>query len=223
MITKESMKFLSDLKKNNNRDWFQDHKNDYEKYKNNYQEVIEAFLAAMIPLDDSLQSLTAKDCSYRINRDIRFTKDKTPYKTHMPIWMSAGKKNTNLAGYYIHLEKGESFIAGGVYWPDAADLKKIRTEIGFFHDDLVAILQNQEFKAVFGDFERDENNSLKTAPKNFEKDHPAIEYLRLKCFTVIHKIPDADLLKADFVLNTAQKLALLTPLIAFFNRALTAE
>lgn len=223
MISKDSLKFLADLKKNNNRDWFQDNKLRYEKYNKEYHQIIEAMIAEMIPYDDSLQTLTIKDCSYRINRDIRFTKDKTPYKTHMPIWLSAGKKNTNLAGYYVHIEKGASFIAGGVYWPDAGDLKKIRKEIDFFYDDLEKITSNANFVDVFGGFDRDENNSLKTSPKNYDKDHPAIEFLKLKCFTATHKIDDNFLTNPDFIPKVAAKLALLKPLNDFINRALTAE
>lgn len=223
MISKESLKFLSDLKKNNNRDWFQANKDRYEKYKEDYQSVIESMIAEMSKYDDSLKTLTIKDCSYRINRDIRFSKDKTPYKTHMPVWLSAGKKNTNLAGYYLHVEKGSSFIAGGVYWPDAADLKKIRKEIAFFYEDLQKIISDKDFVREFGAFDRDENNSLKTAPKNYEKDHPAIEFLKLKCFTATHKIDDKELTAADFIPKITKKLALLKPLNDFLNRALTSE
>lgn len=223
MISKESIKFLTDLKKNNNRDWFIENKGRYEKYKQEYQSVIESMIAEMIPYDDSLKTLTVKDCSYRINRDIRFSKDKTPYKTHMPVWLSAGKKNTNLAGYYLHIEKAQSFIAGGVYWPDAADLKKIRKEIAFFYEDLEKIVSNKDFVEVFGDFDRNDSNSLKTSPKNYEKDHPAIEFLKLKCFTATHKIDDKEIFESDFIQSIAKKLALLKPLNDFLNRALTAE
>ncbi len=223
MISKESIKFLTDLKKNNSRDWFIANKDRYEKYKEEYQSVIESMISEMIPYDDALKNLTVKDCSYRINRDIRFSKDKTPYKTHMPVWLSAGKKNTNLAGYYLHIEKGQSFIAGGVYWPDAADLKKIRKEIAFFYEDLEKIISNKDFARVFGDFDRSENNSLKTSPKNYEKDHPAIEFLKLKCFTATHKIDDKEISAPDFIPKIAEKLALLKPLNDFLNRALTAE
>lgn len=223
MISKESIKFLTDLKKNNNRDWFIANKDRYEKYKEEYKSVIESMISEMIPYDDALKNLTVKDCSYRINRDIRFSKDKTPYKTHMPIWLSAGKKNTHLAGYYLHIEKGQSFIAGGVYWPDAADLKKIRKEIAFFYEDLEKIISNKDFARVFGDFDRSENNSLKTSPKNYEKDHPAIEFLKLKCFTATHKIDDKEVFEPDFISKIAEKLALLKPLNDFLNRALTAE
>ena len=141
----------------------------------------------------------------------------------MGIWMSSGQKNDSLAGYYIHIEKGSSFIAGGVYWPEAADLKKIRKEIAFFYEDLAKITTDKKFEGTFGDLDRDNSNSLKTAPKGFEKDHPAIEFLKLKCFTASEKIDDKLLTDAHFVKKMADKLILLKPLNEFLNRALTSE
>jgi|SRR5690606_6404655 len=222
MVSKETLKFQADLTKNNNRDWFLENKPRYEKYKQEYHALIQKFLDAMIPLDENLRHLEIKDCSFRINRDIRFSKDKTPYKTHLGIWMSPGQKNTNLAGYYIHIEKGASFIAGGVYWPDAADLKKIRAEIDHFQEDLENIVADKKFKEEFGGFDRDENNSLKSAPKGYDKEHPAIEFLRLKCFTASQSIDDKQLAEKDFVEKTAKKLIALKPLNDFLNRALTS-
>ncbi|MBF6607447.1 MAG: DUF2461 domain-containing protein [Flavobacterium sp.] len=223
MSVSELLDFLEDLKQNNNREWFLDSKKRYEAYKNGYHQLIEEMLAAMIPLDDSLKHLTVKDCAFRINRDIRFSKDKTPYKTHLPIWMSSGQKNTNLAGYYIHLEKGSSFIAGGVYWPEAADLKKIRKEVAFFHDDLQEIVNEKNFVEIFGQLDRSPEMTLKTAPKGYEKDHPAIEFLKLKCFTATHEVDDKLLAKPKLAETLASRLIALRPLNQFLNRALTAE
>ncbi|RZJ63957.1 MAG: DUF2461 domain-containing protein, partial [Flavobacterium sp.] len=140
MPTAKSLKFLSDLSQNNHRDWFQANQDRYTEYKNDYKKVTEAFIIEMASVDESLRHLEFKDCSFRINRDIRFSKDKRPYKNNMAIWLSAGSKKTNLAGYYIHIENGAGFLAGGVYWPEAADLKKIRREIDGFHEDLEEIL-----------------------------------------------------------------------------------
>jgi len=221
MIAKESLKFITDLKKNNDRDWFIANKTRYDVYKENYHNLIASFLETMIPLDDSLKNLTVKNCAFRINRDIRFSKDKTPYKTHLGIWMSAGQKNTNLAGYYIHIEPSASFLAAGVYWPEAADLKKIRKEIAFFHDELDAIVKDKKFSSAFGAL--DTSHALKTAPKGYEKDHEAIEYLKLKSFTATAKIDDKILLDADFVKKVSEKLILLKPLNGFLNRALQSE
>ena len=222
MISKQSLDFLSDLKKNNNRDWFLANKARYETYKLEYQKLTSEFIAAVSEKDASVAHLQPKDCMFRINRDIRFSNDKTPYKTNMAIWICEGQKNTNLSGYYVHIEPGASFIAGGVYWPDAADLKKIRKEIAFFHDELEAVLESKEFKKEFKALERNENNSLKTAPKGYEKDHPAIELLKLKCFTASHKLTDAELKDPDFVKKTSARLLPLKPLNEFLNRALQA-
>lgn len=222
-IKPETLDFLTDLKANNNRDWFQANQKRYNEYKKSYKAITEALVAEMAKGDASLNHLEFKDCSFRINRDIRFTKDKSPYKTNMGIWMSAGSKNTNLAGYYLHIEKGASFIAGGVHWPDAADLKKIRREIAGFYEDLEDIVEDNEFKKIYGELDRNEENSLKTAPKDYPKDHPAIAYLKLKSITATAKLSDKDLMSNDFIAETAEKLLVLKPLVEFINRGLTTE
>lgn len=223
MPTKQSLQFLKDLSNNNNRDWFQANQDRYEIYKEDYRNTVQDFIDNMSQLDEGLQHLEIKDCMFRINRDIRFTKDKAPYKNNMAIWMCEGKKNTNLAGYYVHIENGKSFIAGGVYWPDATDLKKIRREIDGFYDELEEIVANPEFKKVFGSMDRDENSTLKTSPKDFDKNHPAIEFLKLKCFTASAPLTDAEVISPDFAQKASQMLIVLKPLIDYLNRALTTE
>lgn len=221
MLSKESLQFIDDLTANNNRDWFLDNKKRYEKFKTDYQNLVAEFLAEMKPLDPSLELLEVKNCTFRINRDIRFSKDKTPYKNHLGIWMSSGAKGANRAGYYIHIGKNESFIAGGFYSPEPPDLKKVRKEIAFFYDDLEEIVNEKAFKKIFGSL--DQTNSLKNAPKDFEKDHPAIEFLKLKSFTATQKFDYKDATKSDFVKKTVEKLIVLKPLNDFINRALTTE
>ncbi|RZJ67075.1 MAG: DUF2461 domain-containing protein [Flavobacterium sp.] len=221
MIAKESLQFLDDLRKNNNRDWFLANKKRYETYKENYHALVSDFIKVMSTYDEKLESLAVKDCKFRINRDIRFSKDKSPYKSHMGIWMSPGQKNTNLAGYYIHIEPGKSFIAGGKWQPEAADLKKIRKEIEFFHDDLDVIFADKNFKSEFDGF--DTEDSLKTAPKGFEKDHEAIHHLKLKSFIVTKCIDDKELTNKNFVQKMSAKLALIKPVNDFLNRALTTS
>lgn len=223
MISPVTLQFLEDLRKNNNRDWFQAHQDRYAVYKEQYKQIVEAFIAETSLGDDSLKHLDFKTCSFRVNRDIRFSKNKEPYKTHMGVWMSAGSKNTNLAGYYVHIEKGASFAAAGLYNPDAADLKKMRREIAGFYEDLEEIVADKEFKKIYGSLDRDEKTTLKTAPKDYEKDHPAIEFLKLKSFVASTPITDNELADKNFVKNTAKKLLLLQPLVAFINRALTTE
>ena len=223
MLKQESLQFIQDLKNNNNREWFQANQKRYDAYKNEYKQLVAAFIEEMSKGDDSLKHLEFKDCSFRINRDIRFSKDKSPYKTNMGIWMSAGNKNTNLAGYYVHIEPGASFIAGGVHWPDAADLKKIRREIDGFYEDLESIIKDKEFKKLYGELDRDENNTLKSSPKDFDKAHPAIEFLKLKSITATAKLDDNAVTNKDFVKETSKKLLVLKPLVEFINRGLTTE
>ncbi len=221
MITEASLIFLDDLKNNNHRDWFQANQKRYDAYKKEYKQLAEAFIAEMSKGDSTLSHLEARNCTFRINRDIRFSKDKSPYKTNMGIWMSSGAKGFNLAGYYIHIEKGASFIAAGLHQPEADDLKKIRREIDGFHDDLEAIVGNAEFKKLYGDLDRE--NALKTMPKGFDKEHPAIEFLKLKSFTATAKLSDKDIEDKDFVKKTSKKLLVLKPFVEFINRALTTE
>ena len=223
MLSKDTLQFLDDLKANNNRDWFLDNKKRYEAFKKDYQLLVADLLDAMKPLDPSLEILEVKNCTFRINRDIRFSKDKTLYKSHLGIWLSSGAKGLNRSGYYIHLENGSSFIAGGLYCPEANDLKKMRKEIAYFHEDLEAILNEKEFKKEFNDFDRDEKNTLKNPPRGYEKEHPAIHLLKLKSFESSQKINFSSAGTKDFVTTVSKKLILLKPLNDFINRALTSE
>jgi uncharacterized protein (TIGR02453 family) len=223
MITKEAVQFLDDLIANNSTDWMHANKKRYENYKKDYHNYIAGILAEMKPLDKSLDPLEVKNCTFRINRDIRFSKDKSPYKTNMGVWFTQNKFRKNSPGYYIHFEKGNSFIAGGVWCPEPEELKRIRKEIAFFHEDLEAIVDNKIFKKEFGAITRDENNTLKKAPKDFEANHPAIEFLKLKSYTASQKIEDNDFLNPNFSKIVAQKLIVLKPLNDFLNRALETE
>lgn len=223
MLSKNTLQFLEDLKSNNNREWFLANKKRYDEYKKEYHELIGSFLEVMKPKDASLEMLEIKNCTFRINRDIRFSKDKSPYKTHMGIWMNTNSSGINAPGYYIHIEKGKSFIAGGFYSPEAADLKKIRKEIAFFYEDLEEIVNDSTFKKYYKGLDRNETNSLKSAPKDYEKDHPAIEFLKLKSFTVSMPIEDSMLFEQNFVKTTSEKLLVLKPLIEFLNRGLSSD
>lgn len=223
MLSKDTLQFLDDLKANNNRDWFLENKKRYEAVKKDYQQLVGDFLDVMKPLDPSLEMLEVKNCTFRINRDIRFSKDKTPYKSHLGVWLSSGVKGMNRSGYYLHLEKGASFIAGGLYCPEPEDLKKMRKEIAYFHDDLEIILNKKDFKKEFKDFDRNEKNMLKNPPRGFEKEHPAIEFLKLKSFESSQRIDILEATKKDFVATMSKKLIVLKPLNDFINRALAPE
>lgn len=223
MITKEALQFLDDLIANNNTDWMHANKKRYENYKKDYHAFIASLLAEMKPLDKTLEPLEVKNCTFRINRDIRFSKDKSPYKTNMGVWFTQNKFSKNSPGYYIHFEKGKSFIAGGVWCPEPNELKRIRKEIAFFYEDLEAIINDKKFKSEFGALTRDENNTLKKAPKDFDPNHTAIDFLKLKSFTASEKIDDELFLDKNFAKIVAQKLIVLKPLNDFLTRALETE
>ncbi|TBX64983.1 DUF2461 domain-containing protein [Flavobacterium silvisoli] len=223
MITREALQFLDDLVANNNTNWMHANKKRYENYKKDYHLFIASLLAEMKPLDQSLEPLEVKNCTFRINRDIRFSKDKSPYKTNMGVWLAQNKFRKNSPGYYVHFEKGNSFIAGGVWCPEPEELKKIRKEIAFFYEDLDAIVNDKNFKKEFHALTRDENTTLKKAPKDFEPNHPAIEFLKLKSFTASEKIDDTLFTDKNFSKIVAQKLIALKPLNDFLNRALETE
>jgi len=223
MITKEALQFLNDLIENNNTEWMHANKKRYENYKKDYHNFIGSILTEMKKLDKSLEPLEVKNCTFRINRDIRFSKDKSPYKTNMGVWMSQDRTQKNAPGYYIHYEPGNCFVAGGVWCPETNELKKIRKEIEFFYDDLEGIVSNKNFKKEFGQLDRSENNVLKKAPKDFEANHPAIEFLKLKSFTTSVKINESVFTEADFSKKIAAKLILLKPLNDFLKRGLETE
>ena len=223
MISAEALQFIDDLKANNNTEWMHANKKRYENYKKNYHAIIGSLLQEMKPLDKNLELLEVKNCTFRINRDIRFAKDKSPYKTNMAFWLSTNRSIKNSPGYYIHYEKDNSFIAGGIYCPEVNDLKKIRKEIAFFHDDLQKIVDNKSFKSEFEALSRDEKDVLKNAPKGFDPNHEAIEFLKLKSFTAMQKIDDKIFTNKDFGKKIASKLVALKPLNDFLNRALETE
>lgn len=223
MLQTSTLQFLNDLKENNNREWFLDHKKQYENYKKDYHQLIAELLQMMVPKDSNLAHLEVKNCTFRINRDIRFSKDKSPYKNHMGIWMSVDKNRKNAPGYYLQIQNDEVFVAGGIWCPEADELKKVRKEIAFFYEDLDKIIADKNFKKEFTDLDRDPKNMLKTSPKDFDKEHVAIEFLKLKSFTASQKLDSKILVDKNFTKIISDKLLVLKPLNAFLNRALTTE
>lgn len=217
-IQPKTFAFLKALKKNNNRDWFNDHKSEYENAKDNVLGFIQELVVAFSTFDSSLRGLEAKDCLFRIYRDTRFSKDKTPYKTNLGASINAGGKKSMGPGYYVHLEPGGSFIAGGIWMPPADEVKKIRQEIDYNGEDLKKVLTKPSFKKAFGGLSRE--HALKTAPKGYPKDHPDIELLKLNSFIVWKNVSDKDILgpKSIKTLTTLGKE--MKPLMDFLKTAL---
>lgn len=219
-ISKQAFQFLKDLKSNNDRDWFNANKARYEQAKGEFEEFIDALIARIAEFDGSIMHHRAKDCVFRIYRDVRFSKDKSPYKTHFGAHISAAVKKSEIhsrAGYYIHLEPGASMLAGGAYLPKGPWLKAIRQEIEYNAAEFKNILADANFKKYFGTME---GEKLKTTPQGYAADHPEIEFLKHKSFLATHNCIDKDVFAANFLDHSANVFKALFPFDQFLNRAM---
>lgn len=220
MLQASTLKFLKDLKKNNNREWFEKNRKSYESAKADIAALVESIVQQFGRKDESISHLTAKDCMFRINRDVRFSKNKAPYKTNMGAYLCSGGKKSPLAGYYIHIEPGGCFMGGGAYMSEPDVLKKIRQEIDYNWEEFSKIVHNKKFKTLYGELERGEGMSLSREPKGYEKDNPAIEYIKLKSWVATATLSDSDLTGKDLVKKITAAFETLQPLVAFLNRAI---
>lgn len=218
MISSATLQFLKALEKNNNRDWFLANKNKYDLAKTNYLNFVEEVLNGILKFDSSLAELNPKQCVFRINRDVRFSKNKEPYKTNFGASFSKGAKKIDTAGYYFHLEPGACFIGGGLWMPQAPDLQKLRQEIDYCYKEFNGILQHKEFKKTFQGLSTDAK--LARPPKGYDIDNPAIELLKLKSFTAIMPISDKEVLDPTVVKKTLSIFKTIAPLVHFLNRAI---
>lgn len=220
MLQKETLKFLKDLKKNNNKPWFEEHRKVYEAAKQDFENLTMAVLQATAKFDATVANLQPKDCLFRINRDIRFAKDKTPYKTNFGMGISKGGKKSVSAGYYLHCEPGEAFVGGGMWMPMPPELKKVRQEIDYNWPEFEKLLKDKKFKTVYSDLLKDEETSLSRPPKGYDETNPAIEYLKLKSFLGLRKLTDDELQSDGLVKTVTASFDALKPLLDFMNRAL---
>ncbi len=223
MLSKDTLQFFRELRENNHKIWFDENRKRYELVKKEYHSLIANILEKLKVVDPTLDHLEVKNCTFRINRDIRFSKDKTPYKTHLAIGLNAYGKKLQYAGYYVHMEEGKSFLGGGVYMPDAENLKKIRKEVAFFYDDFLGVIHDEKFKRTYGDLDRSPGIELTRPPKGFEADDPAIEYLKLKSFTATRPMPDDMLTNPNSVDKVVSMLGDLKPYNDFLNRGLLSD
>ena len=209
-----TLDFLEDLRFNNNKTWFDENRQRYDQARGYFESVIADVIQHFAPVDD-VGTTTAKDCIFRINRDVRFSKDKTPYKSNFGALIGKGGRKTSGRSYYINLEPGGSFIAGGVYAPLPEHLKQIRAAIDTDQGKkLTAIINHRDFKQYFGVMQ---GEALKTAPKGYAADHPAIDLLKQKQLMAIHKLDDADVLQDDFTAHIINVCTALKPFERYFN------
>ncbi len=217
-IPKSSLDFLSQLKENNNKPWFDAHKPEYLKELNH----IETFAGALLQelsKTDLIETASGKKSVYRIYRDIRFSKDKTPFKT---FWGGSFTRATNerRGGYYFHIEKGNTFVGGGFWGPNTADLKRIRSEFGHDSESFRTILNSKSFVSTFGTLQGEQ---LKTAPKGFDTTHEAIDLLRYKQFLVLKRFTDDEVLSPQFLEQALETFKNMRPFLDYMSEVLTTD
>ena len=220
MIQASTLAFLKNIELNNNKIWFDANRIAYEAAKKDFELFIEQVLQANTALIPELAGRKAKDCIFRIFKDVRFSKDKVPYKNNFGAAFGKGDKKTMGAGYYVHLQAdNHSFIGGGIWMPDALTLKAIRQEIDYCYDEFLNIVTAKEFKKIFGSL--DTSQQLKKCPKEYTDDNPALAYLKLKSFTVATTMSDKTMMSKASVAQITEACAVMKPLIDFLNRAIS--
>jgi len=221
MFQPSSLQFLTKLKKNNNKPWFDSHRTDYLATRSDFENFIGQVLAGLGRFDPDIKELKPGDCIFRINRDIRFSKDKSPYKPNMGASMNRGGKKSVFAGYYFHFEPGgKSFAGGGLWMPQPADLKKVRQEIDYCFGEFRKIVNSASFRKQYPGLDRSESNMLVNVPKGYDRDNRAAEFLRLKSFVALKPVSDRTLTSPSLLKETLQAFQALMPLIKFVNRSL---
>ena len=213
-IKTSTLKFLKTLENNNNREWFNENKHLYIEAQENMLVFIEKLIEEISKFDEEILKIDPKKALFRIYRDIRFSKLKIPYKTHFGASLGMGKGN-KISGYYLHIEPGKSFLAGGVYQPESSVLKEIRKEISMNSSEFKKILEQKDFRNNFRGLSVE--NKLEKVPQGFEKEDPMAEYLKLKHFIVSHPVSDEELLNPKAAANFSKILKSIKPLNDFLE------
>lgn len=210
--------FLSELNHNNNREWFTENKRHYLEAKKNFEELVAILIPKLAEDDPQLKGLDVKKTVFRIYRDVRFSKDKRPYKTNMGAYMAKGGRKSPYAGYYIHCEPGGSFLGGGMYHPPGDVLKKIRSEIYFNANEFKQIINSDAFIKTYGEIR---GQKLVRPPVGFPKDFSDIELLKFKDYTAFTMVKDDFFDDSGFIKNTVDIFRILKPFNDFLNKAIT--
>ncbi|UOQ52260.1 DUF2461 domain-containing protein [Hymenobacter cellulosivorans] len=220
MLHAATFTFLADLRANNNKAWLDANRPAYEAAKADFLALVTEVLSQLEAQDPAIAEshLQPKKCVFRLNRDIRFSNDKTPYKTNFGAWFNAGGKAAASAGYYLNLEPGGSFVAGGMYMPEAKVLATLRQEIDYNLPAFEALLHAPEFRRYFSGLSQE--HTLQRPPKGYDAANPALAYLKLKSFTASHPLPDAALQRPGVSQQITAAFGALQPLIYFLNQGL---
>lgn len=217
-INKDSLEFLKDLSKNNNREWFNNNKYRYTEAHNNIIAFADALIGEMNK-HDKIETLSGRRSMFRIYKDVRFSKDKTPYNKH---WSCAFRRATRKlrGGYYLRIEPGESRVAGGFFGPVPDDMKRIRQDIDNNYQDWRDVLANPILKGTFGNIR---GEKVASAPRGYAKDHPAIDLLRHKQFLFRHEFTDEEVLSPDFLFIANNAFKNLRPFFDYMSEVLTTD
>jgi uncharacterized protein (TIGR02453 family) len=222
MIQSSTIRFLKDLKRNNNKQWFDAHREMYLAARSDFENFVKQVLTETASFDKELKELEVKNCTFRINRDVRFSKDKSPYKTNMGAYLNKGGKKSIYAGYYFHLEPGgNSFTGGGLWMPESLSLKKIRQEIDYGFPEFKKIISGSAFKKQYqSGLTMNADQMLVNVPKGYDKENNAAEFLKLKNFVALKKIPDSQLTGSVLKKEVILAFKALMPLVKFLNHSL---
>lgn len=216
-VIPDLLHFLNALNNNNNREWFQAHKSDFLQVKAAFEDLTDTFIERLAVEDQAIIGVKAKDCVFRIYKDVRFSKDKLPYKNHFGAYINQGGRKGETCGYYLHIEPGASMLAGGLYTPPSDILFEVRDAIYADTEEFKAIITSDVFKTHFGTME---GEKLVRGPKDFPKDFEDLELLKHKSFLATKHISDEELLSPQFFDNTLDTFRAMQPFNAFFNRAI---
>ncbi len=221
MITDATLAFLSDLKAHNDRGWFGEHKPEYQQAYSEMLEIVVQLLAGISGFDGDIATshLDPKSCIMRINRDIRFSKEKSPYKTNFFAFINKGGRKSPWGGYYLHIEPGGSFAGGGIYMPEAAVLEQTRREINANFSEWLTILADKMFTLQFPEGVLP-SGKLVRPPKGYESTNPAVEYLKFKGYYTQRFFADHEVTDPGFMAEVAKSFRAVNPLVKFLNRAL---
>jgi uncharacterized protein (TIGR02453 family) len=218
MLQVSTLKFLKDLKKNNNKPWFEKNKDLYLGAKEDIEHLVGQVIEGFGKSDPDIANLQPKDCTYRIYRDVRFSKDKTPYKINMGAYLNRGGKKAPTAGYYMHIEPGRSMAGGGLWMPMAPQLNKVRQEIDYSLAEWNSIVTTRAFKKNFPEG-LEKADQLSRPPKGYDEENPAIEYLKLKSFIVTRSFTDAEVQSKSFAKELVKTFESMKDFVYFLNRA----
>lgn len=220
-IRPSTFSFLKDLAENNDRDWFQQHRNDYENAWQNMKDFVQQLIIALAATDHYIPAdIPVNKCLFRIYRDTRFSKDKTPYKNWLGAGISTAGRNIDGPEYYVHVQPGNSFFASGYWRPQREHLAAIRQEIDYSGAELTQILTDQQFSQQCG---LDKSDSLKRAPMGYDESHPHIDLLKLKSFTALTTLSEAELTSAGAIPLLVERAEAMYPFKLFLHRALGDE